>query len=73
LVSPSSILPNAKFFNLIVAAFMTFCLLPSARLKILAVIFQISPAHAASAAIFTLLAQLETFKIRTTQLFEKRR
>jgi hypothetical protein len=42
-------------------------------LKILPAIFQISPAHAASAAIFTLLAQVETFKIRTTQLFEKRR
>jgi len=42
-------------------------------LKILPVIFQISPANAASAAIFTLLAKVETFKIRTTQLLEKRR
>jgi hypothetical protein len=47
-------------------------LLPSARLKILAVVFQINPAHAASAAIFTLLEQVETFKFRTTQPFEKR-
>jgi hypothetical protein len=31
-----------------------------------------SPTHAASAAFFTLLAQLATFKIRTSQLLEKR-